>query len=136
MNRRPTRSIAAGAAPALPSARRWGAGPPRASGRIAALSPPILLPEQLGPRAAWPGELRLMSAVLEEAIRCFQTCLLAPDKQRKKLFCEAERWLMEDDTGALVSFPEVCELLGLDTGYIRRGLRRWQAARRCGPSAR
>jgi hypothetical protein len=68
-----------------------------------------------------------MSALLEEAIRCFQSCLLAPDKHRRKLFHEAERWLMEDDTNALVSFPEVCELLGLDIGYIRKGLCRWRA---------
>jgi hypothetical protein len=68
-----------------------------------------------------------MAAVLDEAIRCFQSCLLAPDKHRRKLFREAEGWLMKEDAGALVSFREACEILGLNVDYIRKGLRQWQA---------
>jgi hypothetical protein len=83
------------------------------------------------------GEHRLLMAVLEDAIHCYQKHLLARNRNDRQLFEDAERWIMgwdvahsshtTDDTPTF-SFENVCEVLGLDAGYLRSGLRRWRAA--------
>ena len=71
-------------------------------------------------------EKRLMMAILEDAISCFQKYLLAKDKKGKELFREAEEWIMEEDPDWLFSFDNVCENLELDPDYLRRGLLHWK----------
>ena len=71
-------------------------------------------------------EKKLMLAVLEDAIWCFQHCLLARDKKRKSLFSEAEEWIMEENSDLPFSFESICEVLGFDPKYIREGLKRWK----------
>jgi hypothetical protein len=83
------------------------------------------------------GEHRLLMAVLEDAIHCYQKHLLARNRNDRQLFEDAERWIMgwdgshvsrtTDDTPTF-SFENVCEVLGLDAEYLRGGLRRWRAA--------
>jgi hypothetical protein len=79
-------------------------------------------------------EQRLMLAVLEDAVSCFQKYPLAKDTRRKKLFHEAEDWILEQNSDWLFSFESICEVSGLNPQYIRQGLMRWrekeQAARR------
>lgn len=92
--------------------------------------PDILLPAQYAAtmkrRNYLEPEKRLMLAVLEDAIWCFQHSLLARDKKRKVLFSEAEEWLMEENGDALFSFESICEVLGLNPKYVREGLMRWK----------
>ncbi len=69
----------------------------------------------------------LMLAVLEDAITCFQVHFAARDKQKTRLFREAEEWiLLQEKSDWLFSFDNVCENLGLNPGYIREGLLRWR----------
>ncbi len=69
----------------------------------------------------------LMLAVLEDAITCFQVHFAAQDKQKTRLFREAEEWiLLQEKSDWLFSFDNVCETLGLNPGYIREGLLRWR----------
>ena len=92
--------------------------------------PDLLLADQLTAVrgiARWEGERQLMVAVLEDAAHCFQKYIFSRDKRGRILFEEAEEWIMAEDTGAVVPFPRVCEVLGIDPEYIRKGLRRWQA---------
>lgn len=63
-----------------------------------------------------------MLAVLQDAIRCFQDYLLARDRKRERLFREAEEWFNKQESDWLFSFETICEVLGLDSQYIRRGL--------------
>jgi len=83
------------------------------------------------------GEQRLLMAVLEDAIHCYQKHLLARNRNDRQLFEDAERWIMGRDAihvshrtedSPTFSFENVCEALGLDAGYLRSGLRRWRAA--------
>lgn len=67
-------------------------------------------------------ERELMLAVLQDAIRCFQDYLLARDRKRERLFREAEEWFNKQESDWLFSFETICEVLGLDSQYIRRGL--------------
>jgi len=92
--------------------------------------PDLLLADQLTAVrgiARWEGERQLMVAVLEDAAHCFQKYIFSRDKRGRILFEEAEEWIMAKDTGAVVPFSRVCEVLGIDPEYIRKGLRRWQA---------
>lgn len=71
-------------------------------------------------------EKRLMLAVLEDAVWCFQRCLLARDKRRKNLFSEAEEWVLQENGDWLFSFESICEVLGLNPKYVCEGLMRWK----------
>jgi hypothetical protein len=72
-------------------------------------------------------EEKLMFAVLADAIECFQKYISATSRRGRKIFNEAESWIMSGDNLSLVPFEHVCEALGLDPSYLRRGLTRWRA---------
>ncbi len=74
-------------------------------------------------------EKQLMLAVLDNGIACFQDNLLARSSKGKSLFREAEDWILDDNTDALYSFRSICEILGLDPDYVRRGLGQWKEAK-------
>jgi hypothetical protein len=68
----------------------------------------------------------LMLAVLEDAVMCFQDNVTAVAPRKQMLFREAEEWILNDDQSYLFSFDNICEGLGLNPDYLRRGLKRWQ----------
>ena len=90
---------------------------------------PALAVERLGavPHGETQPLRRLMVAVLREATGCYQRYYLDSTQRGRRLFKEAERWFMVDDTPAPLRFAEICELLGLDADYFRRCLYQWQA---------
>lgn len=67
-------------------------------------------------------EKRLMLAVLEDGIMCFQKYALEQNSKGNRLFREAEDWILEEDSDWLFSFENICAFLGLDPNYIRHGL--------------
>ena len=89
------------------------------------LSPTVLTPEQHAdrnrPEKVDRPELRLMLAVLEDAVRCYLgTSRRARDRGGMS---EAEKWL-EDRNGAwLYSFESVCAVLDIHAEALRRALR-------------
>ena len=68
-----------------------------------------------------------MVAILEDGINCFQDHVSAESAKEKKLFDDAEKWIMEEGGEWIFSFSSVCELLGLSPEYLRGGLMRWKA---------
>ena len=68
------------------------------------------------------GEERLMFAVLENAVECFQNNVFARRPSRKQLFKEAEEWFLDTENEALYSFENICETLGLHPDPIRKVL--------------
>ena len=71
-------------------------------------------------------EKRLMLAVLEEAVLCFQKYISAGDRRGKALFRDAEEWIMEENSDWLFSFENICQVLGFDPDYLRQGLLCWK----------
>ncbi len=71
-------------------------------------------------------EKRLVLAVLEDAIACFQKHLFARDGKRRGMFREAEEWIMAEGSDWLFSFESICEVLALEPQYVRQGLARWK----------
>jgi hypothetical protein len=103
------------------------------------LQPDIILPVQFAgalrrqaPRLT--GEVQLVMAVLEDAVNCFQKYLYAKNNRERRLFRDAEEWIMTGRrrvrSGGLeepsLSFEYVCEVLGLDESCVRQGLQRWR----------
>ena len=79
-------------------------------------------------------EEKLLFAVLSDAIECFQKYISAKSRRGRKIFAEADSWIMSGDDLSLLSFEHVCEALDLDPSYLRIGLTRWRAdhqASRC-----
>jgi len=70
---------------------------------------------------------RLMTAVLRDAIGCFQRHLLDSTHRGQRLFRDAEQWIMAESDVTPLRFPDVCDLLGLEPDYLRSRLREWQA---------
>ena len=79
------------------------------------------------------GEYRLLVAVLEDAIDCFQGNAHAAAGGNQRLFDEAQAWIAGVDTVGQAqdpvpgfSFEYVCDVLGLDAAHLRWGLQRWR----------
>jgi hypothetical protein len=92
--------------------------------------PDTLLPSQyfdrIRRRASLDGERRLMVAILEDAVDVYRKQADARDRKRHQLFRDAEAWIESDDTAWIFSFENICDVLGIEAGYLRRGLRDWK----------
>lgn len=102
----------------------------RADGPVPFFEPSILLPVQffadLRQKAPAEGERRLMLAILEDAIECFQKHLWATDRRHRQLHDEAEVWFLADEPGWLFSFVNICEAFEINPVFFRRGLLAWK----------
>lgn len=100
----------------------------RKSGPARVYQPQVILPEVFDTLRRQPTpETRLMIAILEEAINCFQKYCLAEHDSGQRLFREADEWLMRNQIDWAFSFESICDTLGLDPSYVRYGLRQWQS---------
>jgi hypothetical protein len=67
-----------------------------------------------------------MFAVLEDAVSCFQNYLSTKEPARKKLFADAEAWLLDENLEWPFSFANICQEIGLDQDLVRAALMRWK----------
>mgnify|MGYP000010807529 CR=1 FL=1 len=95
--------------------------------------PDTLLPAQFFAAFTREGgmvrERRLMLAVLQDAVECYQKYALARDPRGRLLFDDAAEWIDADEREWSFSYVNICEVLGLNPGYLRRGLLRWRQSR-------
>ena len=93
---------------------------------IEGFSPDILLPEQYNElrrrRHELRGELKLMFAVLEDAIHCYLNYMNARTRQRRILFYEVREWMNSKNSKGLFAYDTLCEALGIDAGRLRKTL--------------
>ena len=75
-------------------------------------------------------EKRLMLAILDDAINCYQDNLFSQRVKNKRLFDEAEEWIVTAGGEWIFSFDHVCESLGFNPEYVRRGLLQWKEKNR------
>ena len=97
---------------------------------------PIQLFGRLGPDASVVPEKRLLLAVLEEAVVTFQRYVTDTGRRGRRLFREAEEWVGSEQGDWPCSFHNICDSLGLDPAYLRRGLERWRDDQRAHPGLR
>ena len=92
--------------------------------------PDTLLPSQffdrVRRRTEHDGERRLMIAVLEDAVDVFRKQAGTTEPRGQQMFQEAEEWLEDPDRSWLFSFQNICDVLDIDSDYLRRGLRVWK----------
>ena len=68
-------------------------------------------------------ERRLMVAILEDAVSCLSTDLHRCNLRQRKQHEEAKAWVTaEEESEWIFSFKNICEVLGMDPSYLRRGL--------------
>ncbi|MGE5219145.1 MAG: hypothetical protein ACM3SP_19285 [Chloroflexota bacterium] len=71
-------------------------------------------------------ERRLMAAMLEDAVACLSRDPRRCTRQQRRSFASAQQWInATDEENWIFSFTNVCEMLGLDPSYLRRGLTQW-----------
>lgn len=71
-------------------------------------------------------ERRLMAAVLRDGIDCYIRDCWAPNRYKKRSYREAEEWFFSGNDYDVFSLYNVCGILNLDPGYIRRILLRYK----------
>jgi hypothetical protein len=100
--------------------------------------PDVLTPEQFydSRNSSIRPVKKLMMAILEDALRCFQNNADAKTGARKRLFNEAEQWLCGEGGEGPFSFEVVCETLGIEPQFLRKGLREWRSQQLAGVSTR
>ena len=70
-------------------------------------------------------ELRLMAAILEDAVATLTMDPRRCTNQRRRDFADALDWIARsEESGWLFSFASICESLGIDPVHLRRGLLR------------
>ena len=98
---------------------------------VSLFQPDSLLPAQffaaLEQKTHACGERRLMVAILEDAVDCFQKYLWAADNRSRHLRTEAEKWFLSNDDSWPFSFVNICHALDLHPDFLRRGLLEWKA---------
>ncbi|HUN60023.1 MAG TPA: hypothetical protein VMU41_18085 [Candidatus Binataceae bacterium] len=73
------------------------------------------------------GEQRLMLALLADAINVYQKGALSGALRARRLYADAEQWIMTDRPGLCgLAFPTVCEALGINATRLRRRLLDWK----------
>jgi len=77
-------------------------------------------------KAADTPEKRLVLAILRDAIDCYIHDCFTTDRRRLRTFREAEEWFFKGEEDGVFSLNNVCSILHLDPGYIRRSLRNYE----------
>jgi hypothetical protein len=92
--------------------------------------PDALLPAQFYAAfrggSAVRGEKRLMLAVLQDALDCYQKYAFAKDSHGRQLFSDADGWISCEDRDWYFSFENICETLEINPNYLRRGVQEWR----------
>ena len=74
-------------------------------------------------------EKRLLLALLEGAVDDFQKYATASTGRGRRLFADVSAWFGSTSHDRFLDFESICDGLGLDPSFLRRGLYRWRAAR-------
>jgi hypothetical protein len=67
-------------------------------------------------------ERALMLAVLRDAITCIEKYVERQSVRNRRDCEEALQWIRAEDSEWLFSFENICEALGVNPAYLRRGL--------------
>src|SRR3989442_9326100 len=87
---------------------------------------PVQFTELLQRPSGRTPELRLMAAVLEDAIRSFCRCAGSRGVRSQRLFRETAEWFESYAVSWPFAFENICDALALEPDWIRGLLSRWQ----------
>ncbi len=70
-----------------------------------------------------------MLALLTDALNVYQKGALSKSSRPRRLFVDAERWILADQTNSGgFSFVTVCDALGINADLLRRRIIEWKHA--------
>jgi hypothetical protein len=95
----------------------------------------VILPLQmLSAPTAGPGqpERRLMAAVLADAVHTYQRLAPCQTVRARRRFAEIDEWFASDDASHPFAFVRICDVLGLDVDWVRKGLANWRPSSETG----
>jgi len=99
-----------------------------------------VMPAQFYPPRRRPAEfepiMRLMGAILIDAVRCFQNNFEARLSSAQNEFREARSWIFDNRADGPFSFESVCNALQIDSRGLRDSLLRWKRDRQAGAKPR
>ena len=67
-------------------------------------------------------EKKLMLAILEDAVACYRRHGVGCKATERALFQETANWIMDEKAESVFSFQVICEVLGVNPEYVRKGL--------------
>ena len=79
---------------------------------------------------------RLMFAVLDDAIRCYQTNFGVQRLRARRSLAETKQWLFGLSNDAPFSFENICEVLQIDAPRVQRAILRWRDQKLAGRQPR
>ena len=86
--------------------------------------PVVLLPSQLASSGSESiPELKLVAAILEDALLCINRRASARRGRRRREFMDAWHWLWNDRRDWPFAFRNVCDLLEIDAAAVRQHVR-------------
>ena len=88
--------------------------------------PDTMLPAQFFVRrtpARVEGEMRLLIAVLEDAINTYVRCIGPKNHRQREELREVEAWFEGRGQSGLFAFENVCDVLGVEAGRVREWVR-------------
>lgn len=88
-------------------------------------TPDILTPSQYYNRSTISSYERLLFAILEDAINCYQRNYNAATVRSRRLFAETQQWLFDSQASSFMSCSMICENLRIDPAGLKRSLRDW-----------
>ena len=84
-----------------------------------------MLPAQMAlPSSVWTPEKRLAAEVLRDALLSVRNG--GAERSQQHAINEDLRWIQSDDTAWPYAFVPLCQLFGIDVGWVRRIVRGWQ----------
>ena len=86
--------------------------------------------------AAFEPIVRLMGAILIDAVRCYQNNFEAYLPSAQQEFREARLWIFDNKSDGPFSFESVCNALQIDSRGLRASLLRWKGERQAGAKPR
>lgn len=88
------------------------------------MMPESIMPEQFfdANRPPMKQEQRLLLAILEDATNCLSKYAVATTPHGRRLFNDAYDWSMSSARDHLCTFEKICEALGIESSYMRKGL--------------
>ena len=100
----------------------------------------VVMPAQFYPprrrSAAIEPIVRLMGAILIDAIRCFQRNFETHLASAQQEYREARFWIFDDNADGPFSFESVCAALEIDPRGLRDSILRWKRERQTGDKPR
>jgi hypothetical protein len=80
--------------------------------------------------------IRLMLAVLEDAVNCYVKYHDSKSRRGQRIFRESKEWFFSDDDNWLFSYDNICDLVGINPSYLRNGMLRGSYSQNVGEVGR